>query len=63
MNVECGGIETSQISHMFYLACQHFFNIDFKMELQQVVYQVVQLRESSPSRLAWKILKLQGSAK
>ena len=33
------------------------------MELQPAVYQVVKLGESSPSRLTWKILKLQCIAK
>lgn len=50
-------------SYMLYLVIQCFFNIDFKMELQPAVYQVVKLRESSPSTLAWKTLKLQCNAK
>lgn len=50
-------------SYMLYLVSQSFFNTDFKMESQPAVYQVVKLRESGPSGLAWKILNLQCSAK
>lgn len=50
-------------SYMLYLVSQSFFNIGFKMESQPAVYQVVKLRESGPSGLAWKILNLQCSAK
>lgn len=46
-------------SYMLYLVSQSFFNIDFKTKSQLAVYQVVKQKESSPSRLAWKILNLQ----
>lgn len=44
---------------MLYLVIQIFFNIDFKMKSQLAVYQVVKLRESSPSGFAWKVFNLQ----
>lgn len=59
MDMEVGD---TKILNMWYLVSQ-FFKIDFKMELQLAAYQVVKLRESRPSRPAWKILNLECSAK